>query len=219
MRDYWWLIPVGAISFLAAILPKAYGGIAILAVAAAAAVYVLFRVRFKLSAALGRGGNPKGKHRSQERWAPKENSASTYRSLVDQMSHALLVEAEASWRTFSAAYERRGSVENALEAAFGEHPRFATFDWRDFDSCQAFVSEAGAALSPDEVFDGSGYDSVESQLRAFDVWLRLRGHILVEIDTGTDGYCCLVLPHDDAFAFLRGPSQGGATLRATGDST
>lgn len=74
-------------------------------------------------------------------------------------------------------------------------------------------------LNPEEVFDASRSDSAESQLKAFDAWLRLRSHILVDIDTGTDGYCCLVLPQKNAFAFLRVPPPNGVSLRATGDST
>src|SRR5690606_7053453 len=149
----------------------------IVAVAAAMALYMVLGGRFKLSAINGRGGvNAKGTLGVKERSGPQKDAVLSYRSLVDAISHALRMEADASWEIFSAAYLRRGSAEHALDAAFGAHPCFASFDWRDLDSCQEFVSQAGAALSPEEVFDASRCDSrsaakrcVASSHRRFDM--------------------------------------------------
>ena|GEM_PF-3023346 len=155
--------------------------------------------------------------RAEARLSAARDAVSAYRPLVDGISDALGIDPEASWENFSAAFPKRGCLGDGLDAAYGKHPLFACFDWKDTTGLDEFAERVRNTLHPDEQLTLQKDVSVDVGLKDLDGWLRARGSLVLTIDIGSDSYHCLGLKQGDVPALLDVQTPEGITLATLTD--
>lgn len=151
--------------------------------------------------------------RAEASLSEARDSLSAYHPLVDGISDALEIDADTSRESFSAAFLKEGSLEDGLHAAYGKHPLFAWFDWKDANALEEFAERVRTTLHPDQHLALQDEVSVEAGLKHLDGWLRARGSLVLTLDIGSDSYICLVLKQGAVPVLLQAQTPEGMVLR------